>query len=194
MLNSKEVFIAVLNEASTITSTWGFPRQFLNKKAQKTKAYFDQISEGITLSDPKKRFCITVFLPMMDKLFCQLINRFEGMKSVVTSYQVLEPSFLSNALIWILRLKPENFLTNFLVTSLRCFLAKSSPSKRRLEKKIAHLKSAKEMASFSIVENTLLATTYPDVRTAYMMYMTVRITVAMAKRSFSKLKLIKNFL
>ena len=34
---------------------------------------------------------------MMDLLSCQLINRFEGMKSVVTSYEVLEPNFLSNA-------------------------------------------------------------------------------------------------
>ena len=88
---------AVLNEASTIASTSRLPRQFLNKRAKKTKAYFDEIFEGITLSNPKKRFCITVFLPMMNILFCQLINRFDGMKSVVTSYQVLEPSFLSNA-------------------------------------------------------------------------------------------------
>ena len=56
-------FDAVLNEASTIASTWGLPRQFLNKRAKKTKAYFDQIIKGITLSDPKKRFRVTVFLP-----------------------------------------------------------------------------------------------------------------------------------
>ena len=45
-----------------------------------------------------------------------------------------------------------------------------------------------------IVENASLATTYPDVCTAYMMYMTVPVTVATANRSFSKLKLIKSFL
>ena len=50
------------------------------------------------------------------------------------------------------------------------------------------------MVSFWIVENSSLATTYPDVSTAYMMYMTVPVTVATAERSFSKLKLIKNFL
>ena len=46
--------------------------------------------------------------------------------------------------------------------------------------KIAHLKSAKEMASFLIVENASLATTYPDVCMAYMMYMTVPVDVATA--------------
>ena len=50
------------------------------------------------------------------------------------------------------------------------------------------------MASCLIVKNASLATTYPDVFTAYMMYMTVPVTVATAERSFSKLKLIKNFL
>ena len=39
-----------------------------------------------------------------------------------------------------------------------------------------------------------LATTYPDVCTAYMIYMTVPVIVATAERSFSKFKLIKNFL
>ena len=90
-------FDPVLNEAFTIASTWGLPRQFLYKRAKKTKVYFDEISEGITLCDSKKGFCVTVFLLMMDILSCQLINRFEGMKLVVTSYQVFEPSFLSNA-------------------------------------------------------------------------------------------------
>ena len=75
----------------------GLPKQFLNKRAKKTKACYDKISEGITSSDPTKRFCVIVFLPMINILSCQLINRFEGMKLVVTSYSVMEPSFLSNA-------------------------------------------------------------------------------------------------
>ena len=50
------------------------------------------------------------------------------------------------------------------------------------------------MASFLIVENASLATTYPDVCVTYVMYMTVPVPVAMAERSFSKLKLIKDFL
>ena len=50
------------------------------------------------------------------------------------------------------------------------------------------------MAFFLIVKNASLATTYPYIFTAYMMYMTVPVTVATAERSFSKLKLIKSFL
>ena len=50
------------------------------------------------------------------------------------------------------------------------------------------------MAFFFIVKNPSLSTTYHEVCTAYMMYMTVPVPVATAERSFSKLKLIKNFL
>ena len=76
--------------------------------------------------------------------------------------------------------------------SLRYFLAKCSPSKRRLEKRLPI--SNLQKASFLIVENTSLATTYSEVCTAYIMYMTVPVTVATTEGSFSKLKLIKNFL
>ena len=63
-------FDAVLNKASNIASAWCWPRQFLNKKAKKTKAYFDKISEVIMSSDFKRRFRVTVFLPMMDIFSC----------------------------------------------------------------------------------------------------------------------------
>ena len=90
-------FDAVLKEASSIASTWGLPRQFLNKRAKKTKAYFDEISGGVMLSNSKKQFCVAVFLPIMDIPSRQLINCFDRMKSGMTSLQVLEPSFQSNA-------------------------------------------------------------------------------------------------
>ena len=131
---------------------------------------------------------------MMDILSCQLINRFAGMKSVVTSYQVLEPSFLSNASHLDLEVEARKFSNKFSDNVSPLFPSQMHSIKTSFRKKIAHLKSAEEMASFLIVENASLATTYPDVCTAYMMYITVPVTVATAERSFSKLKLIKYFL
>ena len=63
--------------------------------------------------------------------------------------------------------------------------------KTSFREKFAHLKSAKELAPFLIVENASLATTYSEVCMAYMMYVTVPVTVATAEKFFSKLKLIK---
>jgi len=59
---------------------------------------------------------------------------------------------------------------------------------------IAKMTCVRELSTLLIVENGLLATTYPDVCTACIMYLTVPVTVAAAERSFSKLRLIKNYL
>ena len=137
----------------------GFAKTVLKQKSKENKAYFDQISEGITLSNPKKRFCVTVFLPMMDILSYQLINRIEGMKSVVTSYQVLEPSFLSNASHLHLEVEARKFSNKFSDNVSPLFPNQMLSIKTSFREKIAHLKSAKEMASFLIVENASLVAT-----------------------------------
>ena len=144
----------------------GFAKTVLKQKSKENKAYFDQISEGITLSNPKKRFCVTVFLPMIDILSYQLINYIEEMKSVVMSYQVLEPSFLSNASHLHLEVEARKFSNKFSDNVSPLFPNQMLSIKTSFREKIAHLKSAKEMASFLIVENASLVTTYPDVYTA----------------------------
>ena len=131
---------------------------------------------------------------MMDILSCQLINRFEEIKSVVTSYKVLEPCFRSNTFHLDLEVEARKFSNKFSDNVSPLFPTQMLSIETSFREKIAHLKSAIEMASFLIVENGSFATTYPDVCTAYMIYMTVPVTVVTAERSFSKLKLIKNFL
>jgi hypothetical protein len=46
----------------------------------------------------------------------------------------------------------------------------------------------------SIAENYVLATTFPDLCTAFLLLLTLPVTVAASERNFSKLKLIKNYL
>ena len=131
-----------------------------------------------------KRFCVTAFRTMINILSCQQINRFEGMKSVVTIYQVLKPSFLSNAAHLDLSVEARKFSNKVFVIFSPLFSSQMLSIKTSFREKIAHLKSSKEMASFLIVENTLLATTYPDICTSYIMYLTIPVTVATAEVFF----------
>ena len=85
---------------------------------------------------------------MTDILSCQLINRFEGMKSVVMSYQVLEPSFLSNACHLDLEVKARKFYNQFSDNVSPLFPSHMLFIKTSFRKKIAYLKFAKEMAFF----------------------------------------------
>ena len=110
-----------------------------------------------------------MFFPIINILSCQLINRFVGMKSVVTSYQVLEPSFLSNASYLNLEIEARKFSKKFSDNVSPLFFSQTLSIRTSFREKISDLKFAKEIASFLIVENASLATTYPDVCTAYMM-------------------------
>ena len=112
-----------------------------------------------------KRFCVTVFLPLMDLVSRQLINRFEGMNTLVMAYQVLEPSFLSSASHFNIKEEAKKFSDKFADNVSLLFPSPMLSIKTSFKEKIAHLKSAKEMASFLIIENTSLATSYPDVCT-----------------------------
>ena len=92
------------------------------------------------------------------------------MKSVVTSSQVLEPSFLSNASHLDLEVEARKFSNKFSDNISPLFPNQMLSIKTSFREKIAHLKCAKEMAYFLIIDNALLAATYPDVCTANMMY------------------------
>ena len=79
---------------------------------------------------------------MMDILSCQLINRFEGIKSVETSYQVLEPSFLLNASHLDVEDEARTFSNKFSDNVSPLFPSQMLSIKTSFRKKIAHLKSA----------------------------------------------------
>ncbi|XP_050523747.1 uncharacterized protein LOC126895659 [Daktulosphaira vitifoliae] len=56
------------------------------------------------------------------------------------------------------------------------------------------MKDVKELAYFLIIQNASLSSSYPDVCTDLLMFLTVPVTTTKDERSFSKLKLIKNYL
>ena len=51
-----------------------------------------------------------------------------------------------------------------------------------------------ELAHFFVVKNYSLLPTFQDLYTAFVLFLTLPVTVATAERSFSKLKLIKTYL
>lgn len=51
-----------------------------------------------------------------------------------------------------------------------------------------------DLAKLLIVENNVLSSSFPELVTVLLLFLTLPVTVASAERSFSKLKLIKNYL
>lgn len=126
----------------------------------------------------------------MDSVLSQLVARFKGTHEVVDNFSFLNPtSFLSktekeviNASYDFILKYSDDISTDFTrqLLSLRTSLHRQQ------------LKSIKSLAIY-IVENDL-SSIFPDVLSACVIFITIPITVAEAERSFSKLKIIKNYL
>lgn len=56
------------------------------------------------------------------------------------------------------------------------------------------MKSPRELAEFLLIENKILASSFTNLCTAYTLLLTLPVTSSAAERSFSKLKLIQNYL
>ena len=63
-----------------------------------------------------------------------------------------------------------------------------------LRSQIITLSSVQQVAYLLIVEYSAMAPAFTDVVTALLLFLTLPVTVARAERSFSKLRLIKNYL
>ena len=63
-----------------------------------------------------------------------------------------------------------------------------------MQAEIAMLHSATDLANMLIVEMASVSSGFADIVTAMLLVLTLPVTVATAERSFSKLKIIKNYL
>lgn len=63
-----------------------------------------------------------------------------------------------------------------------------------LRNKIYLCKDIKQLATLLICDYSSLITTFPDVYSAFIIFLTLPVTTATSERSFSKLKIIKNYL
>ena len=97
---------------------------------------------------------------------------------MVTTYQVLKPSFPSNTSHLDIKIEAKKFSDKYADNDISTFfLYQMLLIKTSFKDKIVHLKSSEEVASFFIVEKSL-ATSYPDVCTANMMCLTVTVATA----------------
>lgn len=169
-------------------------KKFLDKRSRKVKVYFDELSQEERLNDPEQRFQVTIFYPMIDIVLSQFENRFAGMKDVLDDYQLLQPQFLAHSSLKDLEQKADEFSNKFSNDVLPSFSSQLLSVRSMFEKEIVPMKSVRELAHFLIIQNASMSSSYADVCTALIMFLTVPVTTAKAERSFSKLTLIKNYM
>lgn len=187
-------YINLKNEAIGISRSWNINPEFEDKRQLKPKKHFDEANTNYLFSSRENYFRINIYYKVFDIVINQIGNRFEGMELFVKKFRFLCPQVLitlpEKELFMSAETLQQTYSSDLSATFPLEIVALCMP----LKEKIASLQSIKDFAVFLIVENNTLSSNFPEVTTALLLFLTLPVSVATAERSFSKLKIIKNYL
>ncbi|KAL4721540.1 hypothetical protein ACJJTC_001076 [Scirpophaga incertulas] len=176
-------------------SSYDLPKEFRNKRVTKKKRMFDYESSDEPIQSPKIRYQTDFFYAMIDSIIINMELKFTSFKQHLEDF-----GFLYN-LSELKNMPQEQILKhcNDLHNVLR--VGESSDFQpfelyEELNTMIPNLpifiKDVKQLLSY-ITENSLKEI-YPNIYIVIRILLTIPVSTASAERSFSKLKLIKNYL
>lgn len=181
----------ILNNAKSLCSRWGIPDKFVEKRlSYAKKQFYDNLNGDRMLNTTEENFKVKLFFPVLDTVLSQLISRFQGMHDVLEDFNFLNPTILSTQTDKYIIKSSYDFCVTYKDDVSSDFPRQMLSLKTVI--KDEKLKTIKLLGSFII--NNDLSSSFPDVLSACVIFLTMPITVAGAERSFSKLKLIKNYL
>lgn len=182
--------------ALDIASKWKVNQEFSNKRKKITKKHFDELAQDFRFENNEHAFKINVFYKVLDVVCCQLHNRFVGMNEVCNLFNFMSPSILISLpekdimkYSQKIQLKYSNDLSAEFPLQLIMLVSMTSFKKRR----VSQVKLNKRI--FRVFNKTTI-TNFKCSRSSNRFNIIFNITsnISHAERSFSKLKLIKNYL
>jgi hypothetical protein len=188
-----EGFISSMDTAKNIASELDIEPIFPTKRQRKRKKYFDEQDEDEEIQQSAvDSFKREYFLVMIDNAIASLTTRFEQMTAFDNVFGFLFNSenlkSLDEVDLWAhCKIFVDKFShNNSSDVEINDFFSELKVLQVTLPDS---LMSAPEILKF-----VMDADCYPNVSVAYRILLTVPVTVASAERSFSKLKLLKNYL
>ncbi|XP_025207826.1 52 kDa repressor of the inhibitor of the protein kinase-like [Melanaphis sacchari] len=190
--NLRDNYECLVNSATDLCNSWGIPVNNITKRKVFSKTFFGDLDGDKRHDITQENLKVKVFLPVIDTALVQLKYRFLGLQEVVDKFNFLQPQNM-------LQFSEENLVKatyDFIIFYEKDissdFTRQVLSIKEILTDSLSKIKSIKELAK-CILENDL-GSLYKDVLTACVIFTSLPVTVASAERSFSKLKIIKNYL
>jgi len=188
--NLRDNFKDILNTAELICSKWNISTDFKTKRQAFAKHYFDEVDGDRRLNTTKDNFKVKVFFPIIDTVLFQIRRRFEGLYEVASTFSFLNPSSLKENNEADIIKASYDFTVKYDIEISSDFTRQVLSFKSIINQ--IELPNILSMVNY-IIENDL-SSSFPDIITACSIFLTIPVTVASAERSFSKLKLVKNYL
>lgn len=186
----------ILSKSKELCTKWNITVPFHLVRKQFANKRFDDFDGDFRLDINEENFKIKVFLPVLDTILFQLHSRFEGMVTIINNFKFLSPlTIIEQNEDYIIK-SSYDFISLY-TEDVSCELTRQLLCLKlhitKIDKTIvSELKTIQNLA-FYIIDMDL-STSFPDVLAACLIFLTIPVTVASAERSFSKLKLIKNYL
>jgi len=186
----RENYDSVVEDAKIVCNKWGISTKYKSSRQRFAKKHFDNVDGDRRLQITEHNFRIKVFLPVVDTVLNQLKIRFLGLQNVCSTFDFLRPQSIIESEEAMIIKESYDFVLKYQSDIGSEFTSQLLSLKEMIINK--HLKTIGELATF-ILENDF-SISYCEVLGACMLFLILPVTVATAERSFSKLKLIKNFL
>uniref|UniRef100_A0ABD2X0A9 Zinc finger MYM-type protein 1-like n=1 Tax=Trichogramma kaykai TaxID=54128 RepID=A0ABD2X0A9_9HYME len=187
-------FEKVIEAAQVLASSWEIEAVFENKRVRKVKSFFDELSKHEAIGDPRHSFEVNVFNAHLDIIIEQLSSRFEGTQKICNNFRCIFPKNLINMNDEDLRTASEQLFNIYSEEISSDFTSQLLSLRNMIKKNISRDTSVLGLLEYLIENHSFFLINVPDVMIIIKLYLTLPVTVASAERSFSKLKLIKNYL
>jgi hypothetical protein len=172
---------------------WKIDTNFLGKRQPRIKRHFDELTSDFRFANREQLFKVHVFYFVLDRIHAQINQRFMGMRNITNCFEVLEPKNivkLPEADILKLCKKFQNQYPEMISSEFQVqFLYAISIVKNELKGNM----SIKAFAQLLLTKYSCLESEFSEIYTAFMLFFTLPVTVASVERSFSKLKIIKDY-
>ena len=167
---------------------------FEDRRFKRARRLFDEICHDELPASTEKRFRVNVFLATVDRACGQIKQRFLSLSSLAATFTALLPSTLLDASDDKLYAAAELLAKQYDTDISLAFPTQLLSFRSSFRSKLSPRSTIFEMAQLLLVDYYALSSIFSDVCTAYMLLLTLPVTVATCERSFSKLKLIKNYI
>lgn len=180
-------------EAENQARKWSIETTFQFKRQRHIKRHFDELTSDFRFLNKEQLFKVNVFYFVLDRTYEKINQRFTGMQNVANYFGVLEPKNLvklPEADILKLCEKfekqyPEVISSDFRIQLLHAISIARNDLKENM--------SIKTFAELLLKKYSCLESDFSELYTAFMLFFTLPVTVASVERSFSKLKIIKDY-
>lgn len=192
--NFRSSYDEFICEVTDLAIKWGIEPSFSTKRQPKVKSHFDELAADHRYQTYDDLFKVTVFYFTLDIVTERLVTRFNSFEKLTNNFKFIDPKN-------ILKMEEADIVENCDQTQKiysdvlnRNVTIQFVNFVSLVKEDLNEGMSVRDLVNLLLQKYSVLESDFGEVVTLLLLFLTLPVTVASAERSFSKLKIIKNYL